>query len=91
MIMRTDRHKMVLLLAVLPFLAGCETMDGQPPASVYGEANRQTMMAQVVNPDPVYDELNPPTSGERAAAAIERHRTDTVEQPERVSTSSGPQ
>ena len=48
------------------------------------------MMAQVVNPVPEYDTLNPPTSGEHAGQAAERYRTDKVKQPENVSTSSGP-
>ena len=42
--------------------------------SEFGEANRQTMMAQVVNPEPVYD-APMEASGDKAVAAIERYRT----------------
>ncbi|WP_162925198.1 hypothetical protein [Aurantiacibacter odishensis] len=59
-----------------------------PGDSVYGEANRQTMMAQVINPEPVY--LEPmTTSGEHAAAAIERYRNNEVPDPSATSTTAG--
>jgi hypothetical protein len=71
-------------------LSGCSTTNflDEPGDSKFGEANRQTMMAQVVNPDPVYTEPLT-TSGEHAADAIERYRNDQVTEPETVSTSSG--
>lgn len=53
----------------------------------FGEANRQTMMAQVVNPDPVYPE-EMATSGDHAADAIERYREDKVKQPESIRTTN---
>jgi len=75
-----------LLLAAVPLLAGCayDQMGLGKPKSTFGEANRQTMMAQVVDPDPQYEFLDPDTSGDHAAQAIERYRTDAVKQPERV-------
>lgn len=77
-----------LLLGVLPMLAGCEHdfASGGRPASAYGEANRQTMMAQVVDPDPQYDTLVPPTSGEHSAQAAERYRQEKVKRPDRVTS-----
>jgi type IV pilus biogenesis protein CpaD/CtpE len=71
-------------------LSGCATtnMLEEPGDSQFGEANRQTMMAQVVNPDPVYTEPMT-TSGEHAADAIERYRNDQVTEVESVSTSEG--
>lgn len=75
-------------------LTGCETGINAPPgAASFGEPNRQTMMAQVIDPDPQYDEPLA-SSGEHAAQAIERYRTDKVKQPPkttstRVSGSSG--
>lgn len=50
--MNSDRAKW-LALAAMPLLAGC-AHDGAGPAplSTFGEANRQTMLAQVVDPDP---------------------------------------
>jgi hypothetical protein len=78
------------LVALLPVLAsGCTHTYPGPPASEFGEANRLTMAAQVVDPDPQYDTLNPPTSGEHAGQAAERYRTDKVKQPVRQTTSSG--
>ena len=73
-------------------LAGCATdgPNGYPymgGPDNFGEANRQTYMAQVVDPTPVYDTAVPETHGEHAAQAIERYRTDKVKQPERTSTS----
>jgi hypothetical protein len=79
------------LLAVLPLLAGCASVPSlyeEPTDAKFGEANRQTMMAQVIDPDPVY-EGPAVTSGEHAAGAVERYRTDTVKEPESVSTTSG--
>lgn len=72
------------------FLHGCATQSilQQPGDSVFGEANRQTMMAQVVNPDPVYVEPME-TSGEHAADAIERYRNNDVPEPAGESTTTG--
>ena len=80
--------KIPLILGLSLALAGCASVPPiteQPGDAPFGEANRQTMMAQVVDPDPVYD--GPAvTSGDHAAQAIERYRTDTVKQPESIST-----
>ena len=88
--MPTDR-RFLLALAALPLLAGCEQgmFEGSRPASTFGEANRQTMMAQVIDPDPQYEYLEPETSGARAAKAIERYRNDAVKKPDKVRASSG--
>jgi hypothetical protein len=81
--MRIDRT--LLAAGALLLLSGCEHgMMGAPQdAAEFGEPNRQTMMAQVVDPDPQYEEPLE-TSGEHAAQAIERYRTDRVKQPARV-------
>ena len=75
-----------LMLAALPLLAACQTDQAGlgGPASTFGEANRQTMMAQVVDPDPQYEYLDPETSALHAAQAVERYRTDKVKRPEKV-------
>lgn len=73
-------------------LAGCaqthtgelETID---PAD-FGEANRQTYAAMVIDPDPQYDEPLA-TSAEHAADAAERYRNDAVKQPDSIRTTSG--
>ncbi len=62
----------------LPYLGGEDN---------FGEANRMTMAAQIVDPDPVYASLIPETHGEHAGQAIERYRTDKVKQPDRTRTS----
>lgn len=78
----------VALAALLPALAACTHNYPGPAASEFGEANRMTMAAQVVDPDPQYDTLNPPTSGEHAGQAAERYRTDKVKRPVRTSSTS---
>lgn len=77
------------VVALLPMLAACQTdlaAVGKDPKSEFGDANRQTMMAQVIDPDPQYDTLTPATSAEHAAQAIERYKADKVKQPPKVSS-----
>jgi hypothetical protein len=71
-------------LGVLLLLCGCEHALGDEAGAVkFGEPNRMTMAAQVVNPDPQYDK--PMTgSADSAAQAVERSRTDKVKKPEKV-------
>ena len=91
--MNTDRRNTALPLAALALALACsacastedmELVGYQDPG--FGEANRATFAAMVVNPDPVYEDPIPPTSAEHAAQAIERYRTDDVKQPERITT-----
>ena len=58
---------------------GVGTLSRRYNLPVY--ANRATMAAQVVDPDPQYDTVNPPTSGEKAGQAGERYRKDAVKKP----------
>lgn len=53
----------------------------------FGEANRQTFAAQVIDPDPQYDTLVPETSADHAGQATERYRKDKVKRPDKVRTS----
>lgn len=79
-------------IALVLALSACATPDTPPymgGPDNFGEANRQTMMAQVIDPDPQYDTAVPGTSADHAADAVERYRTDKVKQPERIQTSSG--
>lgn len=88
--MITDKVRIAIAASALVTLGACadNSMFERPGDAAFGEANRQTMMAQVVNPDPEYDtELV--TSGDHAAEAIERYRTDSVKQPAKVSTTQG--
>lgn len=72
-------------------LSGCAAGSGSSlglgKADNWGEANRQTFAAMVINPNPEYDDPIPKTSGDRVAAAIERLRTDKVKKPERQNVS----
>ena len=83
--MTIDARRLAPAFLALVALGGCETIH-VPEASKFGDANRMTMAAQVVDPDPQYDTLNPPTSGESSGKAAERHRTGTVKKPARTSS-----
>ena len=72
-------------------LSGCaETHAGLEPIDPadFGEANRQTYAAMIINPDPQYEEPMA-TSADHAAQAIERYREGAVVEPETVTTTSG--
>lgn len=85
--MTIDR-KAILALAALPLVAGCTQglMTGNEPVAEFGEANRQTMLAQVIDPEPEYDTALHESSADHAADAIERYVNDAVKQPETIST-----
>ncbi|MDH7637327.1 hypothetical protein [Sphingomonas oryzagri] len=79
-----------LLLAGLAGTARAAPPDGRPyygGSDNFGEANRMTMDAQIIDPAPLYSTLVPESSGEHAAQAIERFRTDTVKKPVAVKAS----
>lgn len=79
----------LLAAAALVLLAGCAQAPlemGQP--STFGEATKQTLAAQVIDPVPTYDTAVPESSGNTTAKAIERYRTDKVKRPDKVRTSS---
>lgn len=87
--MPIDLGRCAAIGAGIVLLAGC----GQAPlemgkVATFGEANRQTFNAQVVDPAPAYDYAIPEGSGQNAAAAIERYRTDKVKQPDKMRTST---
>lgn len=77
-------------------LGGCTTTGRTPLVEdqYLGAAKKATMAAQIIDPAPVYEYLDPPTSGEHSAKAIDRYRKGTVKRPERVSSTAsagGPQ
>lgn len=86
------RTKLLTLAgAATVLLTGCATTGaGNLPymggPDNFGEANKQTFAAMVVDPDPVYDEPVPETHAEHAGQAVERYRTDKVKMPDRVKT-----
>jgi len=88
--MNIDRLRTALVVASFVLLAGCEHSLTEPKgAAQFGEPNRQTMLAQVIDPDPQYDTAIPPSSAEHAGQAIERYRTDKVKKPDKVRTTQG--
>ncbi len=79
-------------------ISACSTVDKETfgyQDPTWGEANRATMAAQVINPNPEYDTQVPETSAVNATNAIDRYRAGRVEQPDRISTteavSEGPE
>jgi hypothetical protein len=86
--MNIDRLRGILVILSALSLSACEhSVFEEPGDSAFGEANRQTMMAQVIDPDPQYDE---PAAGNgvQAQRALEKYTAGTVEQPERITTSN---
>ena len=67
---------------------GSSTGLGLKRPDNWGEANRQTFAAMVVNPNPEYDDPIAASSGEAAAQAIERLRTGKLKMPERQNVST---
>ena len=63
-------------------LSACSTASRETGAGdpFLGEASRYNAAIQVINPDPVYAEnsAQPGDNGEKGAAAVERYRTDQV-------------
>ena len=91
--MTSKLRRIALAATAVAALGACTHAYPGPELSHMGDANRMTMAAQVVDPDPQYETLNPPTSAEHAGQAAERYRTDKVKQPVRetvASASSGP-
>lgn len=74
------------LIVGAALLSGCSAVD---PGM--GEAVKYDMVAQTVNPDPVYsaNALTAGSDGVRGQKATERYRKDAVKPIERESTSSG--
>lgn len=81
-----------IVLAGSLALGGCASTYspavGEIDPADFGEANRQTYAAMIIDPDPQYDEPLA-TSAEHASDAIERYREGNVEEPDTVSTTSG--
>ena len=75
---------------IVVFLAGCAAAPGGVSTvkqDNWGEANRQTMAAQIIDPSPDYAGAPMTTAGDQVAGALARYRTGQVKQPERIKTS----
>lgn len=86
--MPTDRLFAIVVLvgAVLSFPGSGAAKPAEKDN--WGEAFRQTLAAQIIDPNPQYDTAVPKTSGEQAAAAVQRYRTDKVKRPDKISSST---
>lgn len=84
-----SRQKLLAPFVLAALAGGCVGDNaGMKSASSFGEANRQTMAAQIIDPDPVYESDVPPGRGDHAGQAVERYRTDKIKQPKRQSSTS---
>lgn len=61
-------------------LAACNT-PANTPRPEFGEAVRNNMAAQIIDPNPPADMELPPADGVRRALMIERYQADKVETP----------
>jgi hypothetical protein len=74
-------------------LGACSTMNkniGQEDPAI-GEAVKYNAAIQTINPDPVYQagDALPGDSGDKAAAAAKRYRTDAVKPVQSMQSTSG--
>ena len=82
--MNIDRKTRLAIVAASGLaVSGCaiDPKTGDFVQYEFGESVKQTMMAQVIDPDPQYDTLVHESSGDHAAQAIGRYRTDSVKEP----------
>ena len=88
--MNIDATRILIVSGGALALAACTNTDGRLDLTqgdpTWGEANRATMAAQVVDPSPEYDTPIPPTSATNAVRAIDAYREGTVEEVETIST-----
>lgn len=75
-------HRRTAAAAALALLASACT----PTDVTLGNAVRQTMAAQVVNPDPQYEDPIPTTDAAQSTGAVKRYRTDKVKRPDTIRT-----
>ena len=84
-----DRIRVAVVLSLAAGITGCTSAGGLQlgRADNWGEAYRQTLAAQIINPAPEYTTAFAAGSGAKAAQALERYRTDKVKQPAKQSLS----
>lgn len=88
--MNIDAKRILPIAGVALALAACTNNDGRLDLTqgdpTWGDANRATMAAQVVDPSPEYDTPIPPTSATNAVRAIDAYEAGDVEEVETIST-----
>lgn len=73
-----------LALGLALMLGACTPMDAG-----FGDSVRTNLAAQTIDPDPVFNAAEAAFSGPKAAAAVERYRTDKVKPPKGIRTTTG--
>jgi len=88
--MTIDAKRILPIAGAALALAACTNTDGRFDLTqgdpTWGDANRATMAAQVVDPSPEYDTPIPPTSATNAVRAIDAYNEGNVEEVETIST-----
>lgn len=74
--------------AAILLLTACDHPAERPLSPNFGDAVRQNLQAQIINPAPPSDLLPSTMSGERAASAMQRYREHRVIPPSHQSSSS---
>lgn len=78
----------ILSIACAGAVAGCEQPDALNPD--FGNAVRQNMAAQIINPEPANASAGAPDlTGAVAVGSYGRYRTGNVKEPVPLSTKSG--
>jgi ABC-type sugar transport system substrate-binding protein len=87
-----DRLRLLAVAAATLGLGACASTHSASTGAIdpadFGEANRQTYAAMIIDPDPNYSEPMR-TSAEHAADAAERYREGEVKEPESVRSTEG--
>ncbi|MBX7459002.1 hypothetical protein K3152_12150 [Qipengyuania sp. 1NDH17] len=88
--MTIEPKRLALLGLAAMSVSACMNNDGRLDLTQadpsWGEANRATMAAQVVNPSPEYENPIPPTSASNAVRAADAYRAGEVEEVQELST-----
>ena len=74
-------------VATMLFLGGCNTPGTGPGSASFGNAVRQNVAVQAVDPEPAAIEEAPALDANRTAIAIGRYQVDEVKEPRRLRTS----
>ncbi|MGH6651590.1 MAG: hypothetical protein ACREB7_10710 [Sphingopyxis sp.] len=78
--MNIDHRLMLAGVIALPLMAACTPID-----ATMGNAVKQSFAAQVVDPDPRYDERQE-TQADKVVPAVVRYRSDQVKKPDTIRT-----
>lgn len=77
----------LFVLAAVSLAAACAPVD--QPSPEFGNAVRQNIAAQVVNPDPYPADMPAPEfDGERTRDSLQRYRDDKVKRPLPMNTTT---